>query len=172
MDYEAYLDKYIDLLNRIHRTFVAEAVEVIKQATHVYVCGNGGSSAIASHFVNDLVKIAGIPATSLTDNVPLLTAYANDIAYGEVFAQWVPAMRTTDVLVCISGSGMSANVLRAAYKAKQTGVTTIALIGQDGGQLYDLVSIPICIIGAKMTLAESAFSFICHMIAEGVIDEE
>ena len=172
MDYQAYYDRYIDVVNSIDLDDVDKAVQTIKQARQVFVCGNGGSSAIASHLVNDLVKIAGVRAISLTDNIPLITAIANDIHYSEIFDwQLKRSMTKEDVLVCISGSGMSENVLRAAYEATRIGARVITLTGADGGKLYDWSDVPILLMGAKMTLAESAFSFICHMIAEGVIDE-
>src|SRR5436189_5358112 len=108
----------------------------------VFVLGNGGSAATASHFVCDLAKgtrTDGFPAfrvLSLTDNVPLMTAWANDTSYDRVFAEQLSALvRPGDVVVAISASGNSANVLAATRVARQLGTTTIAFTAQSGGRL-------------------------------------
>src|ERR687883_249011 len=108
----------------------------------VFVLGNGGSAATASHFVCDLAKgtrTDGLPAfrvVSVTDNVPLITAWANDTSYDRVFAEQLSALvRPGDVLVALSASGNSPNVLAATRVARQLGAATIALTGQSGGRL-------------------------------------
>src|SRR3954465_6217052 len=116
----------------------------------VFVVGNGGSAATASHFACDLAKgtrTPGVPpfrVVPLTDNVPLLTAWANDTSYDRVFAEQLATLvRPGDVVVAISASGNSENVLAATRVARQLGATTIALTGQSGGRLGRLAELTI-----------------------------
>ena len=119
-----------------------------RQAT-VFIAGNGGSSATAAHWVNDLCKATKrqdrrpFRAMSLTDNVPWLTALANDDGYQHVFAGQLDNFAAPgDVLVVISASGNSPNLIAAVALARERGLTTIALLGFDGGRLKDLVDVP------------------------------
>jgi len=111
----------------------------------VMLCGNGGSAADAQHIAAELVgrfltERNGLPAMALTTDTSILTAVANDYGYAAIFARQVQAhARTGDVLIGISTSGNSANVLAAVNTAKQLGCTTIGLLGRDGGQLASLV---------------------------------
>lgn len=115
-------------------------------ARTIFVAGNGGSAATASHWVNDLAKATKrsgrrpIRAIGLADNVPWLTALANDEGYDRVFAgQLETFAESGDVLAVISASGNSPNVLLAVDEARARGVTTIAFVGFDGGLLRDRV---------------------------------
>lgn len=94
----------------------------------VLLAGNGGAAAICSHFANDLIKTLGIAAICLTDNVPTLTAYANDKGYGLALGEIADVLiRKEDVLFLMSTSGQSINILHLAFRFKNT---TIALVGQ------------------------------------------
>ena len=137
----------------------------------VFVLGNGGSAATASHFVCDLAKgtrIDGLPAfrvVSLTDNVPLMTAWANDTSYDRVFAEQLSALvRPGDVVVAISASGNSRNVLAATRVARQLGATTIALTGQSGGRLGRLAELTIRVPARSVEQVEDAHLAIAHSL--------
>ena len=119
-----------------------------KRGATIFFVGNGGSAATASHFANDLVKGArvdgrgGFRAVSLTDNVALMTALANDDGYEAVFTgQMRDLFNKGDVLVAISASGNSPNVVAAAKLAKERGGTTVGLVGFDGGDLRNICDI-------------------------------
>jgi D-sedoheptulose 7-phosphate isomerase len=125
---------------------VEEVVRTLRGArergSSVYVVGNGGSAATASHFATDLGKATKRPGgqplrvTSLTDNMPWLSALANDDGYEHVFTgQLENLLRDGDVLVAISVSGNSPNVVRAVELARQRRATTVAFVGFDGGRL-------------------------------------
>jgi D-sedoheptulose 7-phosphate isomerase len=137
----------------------------------VFVLGNGGSAATASHFVCDLAKgtrTDGLPAfrvLSLTDNVPLMTAWANDTSYDRVFAEQLSALvRPGDVLVAISASGNSSNVLAATRVARQLDAATIALTGQSGGRLGRLAELTIRVPARAIEQVEDAHLAIAHSL--------
>ncbi len=128
---------------------ITQAVEVLHRArlqgARVFVCGNGGSAATASHFVNDLNKGAIVPgmprfrAIGLTDNTPLLTAWSNDESYVDALAEALTNLAEAgDVLVAISCSGTSRNIIKAVRHALDMGMTVIGLTGHPGGDLAKL----------------------------------
>lgn len=144
-----------------------------KNNQRIFVIGNGGSAALSSHFVTDLIKsgyISGrsINAISLVDNQPLLTATANDFSYEEVFSwQLEQIASASDVLFVISSSGNSENILLAVEKAKDIGMKVISLSGFDGGKvstISDVALITNSNIGSYGPV-EDAHSIVCHYIA-------
>jgi len=177
MNYEAYLD-YIDRAQRaVKAEEVSTAIDLLWRAYQrrrtVFVIGNGGSAATASHLAQDLWKGTRRTLTqkrryrvlSLTDSVPCLTALANDDGYEMVFEQQLRTYaRAGDLLVAISGSGNSANVLRAVKWANRSGLTTLALTGFDGGMLrraaHHCLHVPL----NDMCTAESIHSVLLHYV--------
>lgn len=138
----------------------------------IIVCGNGGSAATASHLACDLAKWTVTPgarrlrALALTDNVPVMTAWANDTAYERVFVEQLMSLyRPGDTLVAISGSGNSPNVLRAVEWAGQQGGVTVALTGFDGGKLAPLATHAVVAASHFMPEVEDVHSAICHGLA-------
>lgn len=120
--------------------------EVIRKAGRVFLCGNGGSAANAIHIANDLVA-CGIKAHALPAEIATLTAFANDHGYADAFAMQVEVLATPgDLLIVLSGSGRSPNVLRALEAAKRKGVSTYAIVGA-----YQAEEPPACAI-ADMAL--------------------
>jgi len=137
----------------------------------VFICGNGGSAATASHFACDLAKGAAVPdkpaikAFPLTDSMPLLSAWANDLSYQDAFArQLAPWVQRGDVVIGISGSGNSRNVLNALILAREAGATTIGLIGFDGGKLKYIADIPLVVASHCMEQIEDVHLLLCHLI--------
>src|SRR6267143_1924191 len=138
------------VLARISVADVERVVEIILDAhrrrQHVYIVGNGGSASTATHFACDLSKAtivqgrARLRVTSLTDNVALLTAWANDTSYENVFAeQLTNLLDPGDVVIAISASGNSPNVVSAVVAARLMRARTIALVGFAGGRLLEAV---------------------------------
>ncbi len=161
--YLAELARGLAALDRAAIRALAEALMAVRRADgQVLIIGNGGSSALASHMVNDLNKIVvdGQPrwrALCLTDNVPLLTAWANDAAYDQVFAEQLRNYcRPGDLVLAVSCSGNSANVLEGLRVARELGAVTAGLTGDDGGCLAGLVDIcvraPVSYIGQQEDL--------------------
>lgn len=128
---------------------IATAVErmtvAFKTGNKILSCGNGGSAADAQHFTAELVcrferERPGLPAVALTTDTSALTAISNDYEYAEVFAKQVNALgQAGDVLLAISTSGNSANVVRAIEAAHEKGLTIVALTGRDGGNITSLL---------------------------------
>lgn len=141
----AYFNYLKDVLDRIEGTAIQKFVETIldarKRGATVFFIGNGGSAATASHFANDLcfgVNEYGQPfkVASLTDNVSILTALGNDFGYEEVFVRQLMIMaQPGDVLVGISASGNSDNILKAFEYGAEKGMRTVALTAFDGGKM-------------------------------------
>jgi D-sedoheptulose 7-phosphate isomerase len=136
------------------------------------VIGNGGSAATASHMMNDLMKCTLVPgqprfrAIALTDNVPTMTAFANDIAYDEIFTEQLRSLlRPGDVVIALSGSGNSPNIVRAIAYAQEAGATTIGLCGDGGGKLATLANLAVCIPAGRIGQQEDGHLILNHTIA-------
>src|ERR1700674_2895143 len=155
---------------------VCQAIEILAGARAngrtIFVCGNGGSAATASHFVSDMAKGASFQRASrfrimaLTDSLPTITAYSNDVSYECIFAEQLKNFaQPGDLVMCISGSGNSPNVLRAMEYANSIGCRTIALTGRDGGKLGPMAQLNIQVPVPHMGRIEDAHLVICHMIS-------
>src|SRR5436190_11140753 len=137
----------------------------------IFIMGNGGSAATASHFALDLAKntiMPGAPrvkAISLTDHVPLITAWSNDTAYEHVFAEQLANMiEPGDVAIGISTSGNSPNVINALRLTKQQGGVTIGLLGAEGGKIKDIVDAYVLAPGQNIEQEEDAHMILAHVI--------
>ena len=146
----AYLDYLQAVLQRINPAEIGRFVETLlaarERGSTVFFIGNGGSAATASHFANDLSIGTNsyekpFRALSLTDNVPIVTAVGNDFGYQEIFVRQLRVLgKSGDVLVGISASGNSPNLLRAMDYAQSAGITTVAITAFDGGQMKRMAS--------------------------------
>lgn len=137
----------------------------------LYVMGNGGSAATASHFAVDLCKTAGVKGkrplkvVCLNDNVPALTAIANDLSFDEVFAHQIDALvEPGDLVLLISGSGNSPNLVRAHEAAKRCGASTAALLGFDGGKLKALADVNVHVLSDQYGVIEDMHMAVGHML--------
>ena len=142
----------------------------------VFVCGNGGSASDAQHFVAEIVgrfksERKGLPAVALTTDTSVITAVANDYSFDEIFSRQVEALcGKDDVLVAISTSGNSKNILRALMSAKRRGCLSILLSGKDGGQAKELAGTSIIIESDNTAAIQEMHIMTLHMIC-GIIDE-
>ncbi len=172
---KSYLSQVGTTLDNLPLDEVVKIVEVLGEAhdrgNSIFIFGNGGSAATASHFASDLAKgtiCKGKPrfkAFALTDNVPLLSAWANDTDYSNVFAEQLENfVEPRDIVIAISGSGNSPNVLNGAKVAKAKGATTIGFIGFDGGKLEDLVDIPLIVRNHNIEQVEDVHLLLGHVI--------
>jgi D-sedoheptulose 7-phosphate isomerase len=173
---ERYLGEMERALAALSRADVRRVVGALFDAWRwdrmVWIIGNGGSAATASHMMNDLCKctrVEGQPrfrALALTDNVPLLTAIANDVEYAEVFVEPLRThLRKGDVLIALSGSGNSSNVLRAVAYAKEAGALTIGLCGQPGGVLAKIADLCVIVPAERIGQQEDGHLILNHAIA-------
>ena len=174
-DIREYIALEIETLKKLDADAINEAlnllVETARRRKRVYVFGNGGSSATASHFQNDFAKGASQRAADkfrfccLNDNVPTLTAIANDIGFEEVFRfQLEGVIEPGDVVIAISGSGNSRNVLNAVEYAKVCGNKVIGLTGYDGGKLKGLSDISLHVPVHSMQVAEDIHMVLDHLM--------
>lgn len=172
---DTYLNDEADVLRAVPREPLARVAAILRRARDegrcIFIFGNGGSAASASHFVVDLMKGALDPAKPrikiicLNDNIPTMTALANDVGYDAVFAEPLASLANEgDVAIAISGSGNSANILRAIETARQRKLTTIGLTGARGGRLKDVVDVAVIVPSASMQLIEDAHVVILHAI--------
>ncbi len=170
--YRAELHHAIDAIDTAK---VQQAIDWMEQARlagrHIFICGNGGSAATSSHFVVDMIKGASskldprFRIMALTDQIPTMTAYANDVHYDSVFIEPLRNFATPgDLVIGLSGSGNSPNVWKAIEYANQAGCKTIALTGCSGGKLAGLGQLNIHIPSSHMGRIEDAHMVICHMM--------
>jgi D-sedoheptulose 7-phosphate isomerase len=178
-----YKTDLLKTIDRIDSSKVTRAIELLREARDsghaIFVCGNGGSASTASHFACDMVKGASFSRDArfrimaLTDSLPTLTAYSNDVSYECVFAEQLKNFaQPGDVVIAISGSGNSPNVLRALEYANSRGCRTIALTGRDGGKLGPLAELNIQVPSPHMGRIEDAHMIVTHMIAYYFMDAE
>ncbi|MBV9296040.1 MAG: SIS domain-containing protein, partial [Acidobacteriaceae bacterium] len=170
-----YKSKLLNALETIDLNGVERALQILTQARdnnrHIFVCGNGGSASTASHFVCDMVKGASYKRDTrfrimaLTDSMPTITAYSNDVSYDCVFAEQLKNFaQKGDVFMAISGSGNSPNVVCAMEYANSLGCETIALTGRDGGKLGPLAKLQIRVAEPHMGRIEDGHLIVCHMM--------
>ena len=148
-------------------------IQAYQQQKTIFVMGNGGSGSIASHFACDINKGCCMDLEKrfkmicLNDNLPTMLAYANDVSYYVVFEEQLKNFfRTGDLIIGISGSGNSENVLRAIRYARDHGGRTIGMSGYSGGKLADLVDISLLVPAEDMQKVEDMFMIAIHMIMQ------
>jgi len=171
------------LLPRLDAARIAQAIATLRAVRDndktVYICGNGGSASIASQMVVDIVKGASLrkkkrfKMIGLTDSLATITAYANDEGYESVFVEPLKNFaQQGDALIAISGSGNSPNVLRAVEYANEVGCTTIGLTTGEGGQLKDLVRLPLVVPSKHMGRLEDCFFILTHVLCYAFMEAE
>jgi D-sedoheptulose 7-phosphate isomerase len=171
----AYKTDVLRAIDSVDLEKVGQAIDILKQARdesrQIFVCGNGGSASTSSHFVCDMVKGASFGRSSrfrimaLTDSLPTITAYSNDVSYECIFAEQLKNFaHPGDVVMAISGSGNSPNVLRAVEYANSIGCNTIGLTGRDGGKLGPMVQLNIHAANPHMGRIEDVHMIVTHMI--------
>jgi len=148
---------------------IEELLSAKAEQRTVFIFGNGGSSSTASHMASDLSKgVGGFPrvrAISLTDNVPVLTAWANDVAYDQVFTEQLRTLaRPRDLAIAITGSGNSPNVVNGVVAAKELGMFVVGLLGFGGGKVASLVDLPIVVASNEYGPVEDIHLIINHLV--------
>ena len=153
----------------------SELLDAYRCGRSIYIFGNGGSAATASHFACDLGKGSASWLTraakrfrviALTDNVPVMTAWANDADYADIFAEQLRNLiRPGDVVVAISSSGQSANIIKALEVANRQGAHTIGLGGCDGGRMKPLCRTCLVVSSNNVEVIEDVHMAVCHAVA-------
>ncbi len=155
---------------------IVEVIEVLEkvraEGRRIFIMGNGGSGSTASHIAGDLMKGCHMDAMCLNDNMATLTAWANDESYDDIFAEQLDDfVQADDVVIVLSASGNSRNILRAIRMAGSIPALTVALTGFDGGQVKDLADISVIVPSENMQQIEDAHLMIGHMITTALREE-
>jgi D-sedoheptulose 7-phosphate isomerase len=146
--------------------------DIFQRGGTVFACGNGGSAADAQHFAAELTgryktDRPGYPAVALTTDSSALTSIGNDYGFEYVFSRQLQALsQSGDVLIAISTSGNSGNVLKAVEYANSHNITTVGLLGGDGGRLAQLVKFPLVINAPSTPRVQEAHILILHLLCE------
>jgi D-sedoheptulose 7-phosphate isomerase len=172
-----YFEKLAKIMLSMDTDAIARTIRMLESAWEnqatVFIIGNGGSAATASHMANDFSKTVlgrtrkgrGMRAISLTDNVALMTAWANDHGYDEMFAGPLAALAApNDILISISGSGNSPNLVKAVETAKSMDVQTIGFLGMGGGALKNMVDIAVIVPSQDYEPIEDVHMVLDHLI--------
>lgn len=153
---------------------VGAVVDCLSSGHKLLVCGNGGSAAEASHLATELVvrfvhDRRPYPAIALSDSGGTLTAAGNDYGFDEVFARQVRALgQVGDVLVALSTSGRSANIVRALRGARELGLTSVAFLGRDGGEARGLATIELIVPNQETARIQEAHLVLIHALCEAI----
>ncbi len=181
-----YLNEVVKTLEAMERDFPSKAQTIVTALVkardagrRVYICGNGGSASTSSHMASDLNKgasrkdAARFKAVALTDNIPAMLAWANDASYDDIFVEQLKNhLERGDIVIGISGSGNSPNVLKALHYANDEGAVTIGLTGLDGGKLAQLAKIVYVVPNQTMQQIEDVHLLIEHMLSMILRDSE
>ena len=158
--------------------FIDAMLDAYHKERRIFVMGNGGSASTASHWVCDINKGCSLGKEKkfkmmcLNDSISTMLAYANDLSYEDVFVeQLTNFFASGDVVIGISGSGNSENVLRAIDYANNNGGTTVGLCGYSGGKLFQMVDIPILAKVDDMQKVEDIHMIVAHMSMQRIIQE-
>jgi D-sedoheptulose 7-phosphate isomerase len=176
-DFRGYFAKSSAVVRDLPFATIESVAELLYRAyetgRRVFLFGNGGSAALASHFACDLAKgtilsdglAKRFGVLSLADNLALITAWANDTSYEQVFAEQLRNfVQPGDVAFGISGSGRSANVLLALHQAREAGAVTVGLSGYDGGKMPDVCDVCIVIPSNNMQIIEDQHLAVTHAL--------
>jgi D-sedoheptulose 7-phosphate isomerase len=170
-----YFKAHADLASKLNVNMFNAGIDLIKKkfddGKKIITCGNGGSASTALHYITDWNKMVNLATgkkfrgISLCDNIGLITAYGNDISYDEVFAGQLKAiMDEGDLLIAISGSGNSPNIVKAVEYANSIGGDTLAVVGYDGGKVKELSGTAVWVESFDMQLCEDVHLMFGHMV--------
>jgi len=176
-----YLQETRSILERLPVETVGRIFTILRDAyqddRQVILMGNGGSAALASHFAVDLGKGTVAPGrrrfrvVSIVDNTPVMTAYANDFSYADVFSEQIRSLaRAGDVVFGVSGSGNSPNVLNGLKAAREVGATTVVLTGFAGGKAIELADITLVVPSDDMQHIEDCHLMLTHLYMQAMRD--
>lgn len=181
---KASFEEHLSVLQAVGKENAAQAssaaqkiTDCLKKGGKIMICGNGGSAADSQHFAAELAgrykkERKALAAVSLTTDTSSLTAIGNDYGFERIFARQVEALgRKGDVLVALSTSGNSSNVLEAISAAKKAGMQVIGMTGASGGKMKSLCDLCICIPSSNTPRIQEAHITIIHIICETVENE-
>lgn len=172
----SYIEHHIKVVQSLDQERIVHLIEMIRDVRdrghQIFVIGNGGSAACSSHLAVDLGKGASLGKKrrfrifSPVDNIPWVTAIGNDLSYEDIFVEQIENFASPgDLLLAISVSGSSPNLVKAANRARALGLKTSAIVGDKNGALIDMVDLVIVIPSKHYGHVEDIHTAICHMIS-------
>lgn len=177
MNYSKYKSLMIDALNSVEDTSVEQLYQYVLRNSYkgIFIFGNGGSAAIANHWVCDAAKGIGedthieCKITSLSTNIPLITAIANDIGYEFIFSKQLEYMMPTlGLAIAVSSSGNSRNIIEGLKTAKSMGLYTVAMTGFTGGEAATIADISVHVNSDNYGVIEDCHMSILHSISQRI----
>jgi D-sedoheptulose 7-phosphate isomerase len=164
-DYTIFRKNFFSRIEEINPNEIATTLSLLRCCnSNIFVIGNGGSMSTASHFAQDLLKIGNKRAIAL-NNISAITAWANDEGYENCFVEQLKVLADPgDILVIISGSGNSLNVINAMYWARDNDITTVGITGFDGGIIGSECKYGINVPCYSMSMVEAIHSFLLHYL--------
>lgn len=179
----SYFEAHNGMAKMIDIRSLSNAINLIEDkylsGKKIITCGNGGSASTASHFITDWNKMINLATgrkfrgISLCDNIGLITAYANDISYEEVFSgQLKSIMDAGDLVIAISGSGNSKNVISAVEYANAAGGETLAIVGYDGGGLMGVAKHAFLVPSFDMQICEDLHLMFGHLVMKALCNSK
>jgi D-sedoheptulose 7-phosphate isomerase len=178
-----FIKEHIEVVSQIEslekdiKMLVRKLKEIFQNEGKLLLMGNGGSAADSQHIAAELVgrfkkERKGLPAIALTTDTSILTAVGNDYSFDEIFARQIEALANKrDLVIGISTSGNSENVIKGILKAKEIGCYTVGLLGKDGGKLKKIVDLAITVPSNNTPRIQECHIFIGHIVCE-ILDEE
>lgn len=178
-----YLNEHKHVLKKTNFNILDDIYGELKHITNseskVLTCGNGGSAHTAEHMVTDWLKMSflltenKLNIMSLVSNIGIVSAYANDINYENIFSEQLKVLgNKNDILIAISGSGNSENILQAALKANELNLKVISFIGYNGGKLKDISDIVFHVPSFDMQICEDIHLTAMHMLMKKLCNQE
>lgn len=177
-----YFETLSEVANKISIQDLTAVIDSIERAANsgnkVITCGNGGSALTASHFITDWNKMVNVRTGKkfrgicLADNVGLMTAFANDLSYADIFSgQLNTIMDENDLLVVVSGSGNSKNVIKCVEAARLLKGRVIGILGFDGGELKSLCDLSVVVPSFDMQICEDLHLSVGHLVMKRLVND-
>ena len=170
---ETYIQGLRKAINQINLKDIESLSDfmIFSRDSRIFLCGNGGSACTCQHWAEDLIKMCGLDVTCLSDNIGAVTAYANDISYESIFDGQLEAMANTgDILIVISGSGKSKNIINAINIANEIGMMIVAIVGKDGGDIKNMKVNDLIHIKTDMQHFEDCSLIIGHILTLNMME--
>jgi D-sedoheptulose 7-phosphate isomerase len=178
-----YIEQHNYVIENLNHQEIDDAINLIKNTMkagkRIAICGNGGSAVAASHYITDWNKMVynhtglRFNGICLSDNIGLVTAYSNDQSYNDIFSEQVKnLLHKDDLLITLSGSGNSRNVIKATILANEMHVNTLTICGFDGGELKKVSKSVVWIRSNDMQLCEDAHTVFGHMVMKSLCGED
>jgi D-sedoheptulose 7-phosphate isomerase len=180
--FEEYIKKEIEIIQQLDVVAIEKVANLMLETYHqgkqVFICGNGGSAASASHITGDFIKGASYGLEKrwrficLNDNITTMMAISNDISYEDIFVEPLKNFANPgDLFIGISGSGNSTNVVKAMEYAKASGLATVALCGFRGGKIREIADVNIYTPIMDMQITEDLHMMALHMIFQYIVKQ-